>query len=556
MKIRKLISFSYSKSLYVKVLISLVSALTVIIVFIEVSSIYVLNIYEKRAKATYQSSLKLYSDYWDGKLGSINTSLITLFSSNDTYYDDIYNSTDTLNIETSKVMLTKKLNEIVRMNNNQISAFIYVPDRNIYLKSSNVLLEYKDSGNLDNGIKKFIESAHIRNGGVWQLLHVGEKSFFVVTFNMNNGYAGAIIDCKSILNNLMEDKSIVGAAAFVDANNVIGYKIENGIKFNESSSLIFSENLNHINYKIEVIVSERKLYSDKTFLILIMIGILIIGIIVIFFSVQMQKKIVLNPLNILKKAMEKFSSGEMDVRLKENSSSIEINTLYQTFNFMAEQITNLKIDVYESEIEKREIQSSFLRVQIQPHFYSNILNLIYGLAEMGDYKNIQQISLLTSRYFRYLLSNKNTFVSLDKEIECVENYVQIQCMRYPEFLKLQIKSSVNASTKLVPPLILQTFVENSIKHNVTYVPLLYTYVDISQEFNKLIINIKDNGLGFSPDLLERLNADENISIDGKHIGIVNVKQRLKLIYGEEARVTFESRKNETIVHIEIPDKDE
>lgn len=68
---------------------------------------------------------------------------------------------------------------------------------------------------------------------------------------------------------------------------------------------------------------------------------------------------------------------------------------------MDTQISRLKVEVYEKELEKQKIQSDFLRVQIQPHFYANILNLIYGLAQVKDYGAIQKLSSNTAGYFRY-----------------------------------------------------------------------------------------------------------------------------------------------------------
>ncbi len=530
-------------------------ALLAIIFFMEISNLYVLDVYQKRAKSTYQNSLKLYSEYWDGKFSVINNSLITLASStSDNNFNNICYSNDGLAFETSKVVLAKRLDEIARINN-EFGAFVYVPDKNVYIESFNNLGSYMDHIDFDNEMKKYIKNNHISYNREWNLLKVKNKNYFIKVFHIQKGYVGAAIECKSILQYLIQDKSIVGAAALIDKNNNIAYQLNAGMNFDNTSSSVFLEGLELANYKIGINASEKSIYSDRTLLILIMLGLFIVGLIVVLLNIRVQLKIVLNPLNRLKKAMEKFSKGEMNVRLEENLSSNEINTLYRTFNFMAEQITNLKIDVYESEIEKQEIQRSFLRVQIQPHFYTNILNLVYGLAEVADFNSIQRICIFTSNYFRYLLSNKNTFVTLGREIDCVKNYVEIQKIRYPEFLNFHMKSAIDVNEKLVPPLILQTFVENSIKHNVTYVPVLNVSVDIMQENDRLVLVIADNGLGFSEELLDRLNADENISEDGKHIGIVNVKQRLKMIYENDAQVLITSSTEKTTVRILIPVND-
>lgn len=533
----------------------MLAALLAIIFFMEISNLFVLDVYQKRAQSTYQNSLKLYSEYWDGKFNVINNSLITLASStSDNNFNNICYSEDGLAFETSKVVLAKRLDEIARINK-QFGAFIYVPGRNIYIESFSNLGSYADQIDFDNELKKYIKDNHISYNREWYLLKVEKKMYFIKIFHIQKGYVGAAIECRSILENLIQDKSIVGAAALIDENNNVAYQLNAGMTFDNASSSLFLEGLELADYKIGINASEKSIYSDRTLFVLILLGLFIVGLIAVWINIRVQMKIVLNPLNILKKAMEKFSRGEMDVRLEENLSSNEMNTLNKTFNFMAEQITNLKIDVYESEIEKQEIQRSFLRVQIQPHFYTNILNLVYGLAEIADLKSIQRICIFTSNYFRYLLSDKNTFVTLDREIDCVKNYVEIQKIRYPQFLNFHMESAVDVNEKLVPPLILQTFVENSIKHNVTYVPVLNVYVDIRQEKDELVLTVTDNGLGFSEEMLAKLNADENISEDGKHIGIVNVKQRLRMIYENDAQVLITSNTEKTTVRILIPAND-
>ena len=79
-------------------------------------------------------------------------------------------------------------------------------------------------------------------------------------------------------------------------------------------------------------------------------------------------KTVFAPLEQLRRAMEQYSTGDLDVRLPERENVSQIGQLYQTFNHMADQIQILRIDVYEKELERQRARSRFLQVQIQPHF--------------------------------------------------------------------------------------------------------------------------------------------------------------------------------------------
>lgn len=136
--------------------------------------------------------------------------------------------------------------------------------------------------------------------------------------------------------------------------------------------------------------------------------------------------------------MEKFSEGDTTVRLHGYSFNNEIMVLYDTFNHMAEQIVNLKIDVYEGKLKQQQIYTQFLRVQIQPHFYTNILNLIFNLASIKDFTGVQNLAKSMSGYFRYLLSLKGDFVALADELQCIHQYASVQKIRYQDNFQLGI----------------------------------------------------------------------------------------------------------------------
>jgi len=220
---------------------------------------------------------------------------------------------------------------------------------------------------------------------------------------------------------------------------------------------------------------------------------------------------------------------------------------------MVEQITSLKIQVYESTLEKERIHNNFMITQIQPHFYANILHLIFSLAQIRDFDSIQKLSYSAGSYFRYLLGEKGTFVKLSDEINCVRSYMEIQKLRYKEALQFDFVSSDGGSEdQIVIPMILQAFISNSIKHNITLVPVLTVSLKIEQDARNLLFSIHDNGLGFTPEILARINNNEDISVNGHHIGIQNIKERIKLFYDGDGSVQIESEPGNTLVKIRLP----
>ena len=276
-------------------------------------------------------------------------------------------------------------------------------------------------------------------------------------------------------------------------------------------------------------------------------SLLLIGIALFY-----QNRAVFRPLLKLKGAMEEFSGGNTEVRLEERASNNEISVLYRTFNHMKDQILNLKIDIYTASLEKQIMYNQFLRVQIQPHFYTNILNLIYTLANAKDFATIQNLTRYMADYFRYLLSLKDDYVWLEEELQCVEYYAQVQRIRYQDRFLLQITCNTDAEREKIPPLVIQTFIENSIKYNVMVVQNLQIALTIEEAEEWLYIEIRDNGVGFAQEILDKLSRDEDIEREGKHIGITNVKNRLHALYENQAVLSVRNLETGCVVMIRIP----
>ena len=251
--------------------------------------------------------------------------------------------------------------------------------------------------------------------------------------------------------------------------------------------------------------------------------------------------------------MENYSGGDMDTRLPVVHDNSQIANLYRTFNNMADQIAHLKIQVYETELERQRINSNYLRIQIQPHFYTNILNLFYGMAQMKDCVSIQKLALACGSYFRYLLGRKGTFVLLQEELKCLSSYVEIQRYRYQDRFEARISVELGLEEQAVLPLLIQTFFENSLKHNIMRVPLLQVEVTVEAvETEKMKITVRDNGIGFKKDILEKIERNESIEAGGEHIGIQNVKERIRVFYGQTAQMQIESVPGNTVVTLLLP----
>jgi len=187
-----------------------------------------------------------------------------------------------------------------------------------------------------------------------------------------------------------------------------------------------------------------------------------------------------------------------------------------------------------------------LTSQINPHFLFNTLNTVSSLIRF-DPDMARGVVLKLSNILRRLLRKTETFVPLRDELEFIDDYLDIEVIRFGRD-KLQIFKEVDPETldTFVPSMLLQPMVENSIKHGLA--PRLeggQIHIRTYHRDGRLSIEVADNGMGISSERLAE--------VFGGGIGISNVHERLRLLYGDQFKMDIRSEEGQgTHIHIEIP----
>ncbi len=188
-----------------------------------------------------------------------------------------------------------------------------------------------------------------------------------------------------------------------------------------------------------------------------------------------------------------------------------------------------------------------LTSQINPHFLFNTLNTVSSLIRF-DPDMARGVVVKLSNILRRLLRKHETFVPLREEIAFIDDYLDIEVIRFgPDKLQIFKEIEEESLDAIVPSMLLQPIVENSIKHGLA--PRLeggLIRLRTRCRDGKLLIEIEDNGMGMSS---ERLGE-----VYGGGIGISNVHERLRLLYGDQFAMDIRSREGEgTQIRIEIPE---
>jgi len=241
----------------------------------------------------------------------------------------------------------------------------------------------------------------------------------------------------------------------------------------------------------------------------------------------------------------------------------EIAELGMSFNIMIGKIRGLLDDKIREQENLRKAEMRALQSQINPHFLYNTLDTIIWMAEANKTDQIVEVVSALSNFFRISLSKGKDWITIGEEIGRIKSYLIIQKMRYRDILDFKIDVDEGVSDHTVLKLILQPLVENAIYHGIKNKRDGGT-IAVRAKFNnanEVILEVEDNGIGFTPDKLRQLRAE--LDDDSGEIrqesgfGIGNVNQRIKLYYGKQYGLTVRSEyQTGTCVSFVIPARKE
>lgn len=251
------------------------------------------------------------------------------------------------------------------------------------------------------------------------------------------------------------------------------------------------------------------------------------------------------PVKNIVQTMSAVSEGDLKARVDTSKMAglEEFSIIGDTFNRSVEQVQRLTGEIYEKELDRRKAQLRSLRMQINPHFLMNSLNIIFTASRAQNSDTVQRMCTYLSRYFRYSMNVDRDLVPLADEAAFTDDYLHIQELRFENRFEYDILIPPFLKSALVPPMVLKTFAENSIKYAVgtrSYVQL-FLKARLVSENGKAFLELvaEDTGPGYPQWMLD--GAGGGAYDTEKHTGVWNIHERLRLLYGGEAQISFGTR---------------
>lgn len=297
--------------------------------------------------------------------------------------------------------------------------------------------------------------------------------------------------------------------------------------------------------------------TDQLSSLSLVMGIMVvICVFVAIFIARLVSTPITRPIKKLERLMKQVESGNMmvdtDVR-----GNLEVRALSQSFGHMISRIRKLMDDIVHVQEMKRKSEMDAMQAKINPHFLYNTLDSVVWMAEQGDTQGVIRMISALARLFRISISKGNDIITLGEELEHVSNYLFIQQTRYVDKFEFTIDLPEDLKNKPTIKLIVQPIVENSIYHGIKYLQEMGR-IDI-RVFRRppgaLVIEIKDNGVGMTPEVFDRIMEPRTThSPSSNGIGVRNVSDRIKLYHGNDYGLEIQSEADVgTTVQLVIPE---
>lgn len=440
--------------------------------------------------------------------------------------------------------LKDKFRRMVNTYGNDLNFFYYDP-------ASKKLVEYGYS-DIDireeflDGILKDIENKQLTNtrNKKWYLY----DNNYICTVNRGmKGYAGCYMLASSFTEKIINMSAEGGIRVALYDKKKQNSFIQERKKDTSITTYITNEKQNDSDFRklpsadfqVNIQLNSQNITMPLVFQFLFTLS-LVFYLLLVVWTLHDLKKNILGQANYFYKNLLQYSN---QLHFHEENGIVEFAEAAKVLNQLAEEINRLKIDIYEQQLEKKKVELDYAQLQIRPHFYINCLNVIYSMSQTGRVSEIQNLTLQVSKYLRYIFKKSVAPVPLKEELDFLANFLKVQESISGSKFRAVITLEEGLDYFPIPPLIIQTFVENSLKHGLDIEKPFLVTVDAAkveqEETSYVKILVRDSGKGMDAELCRNYNLG-NFTVDDEthQIGIRNAIKRMEMLYGEKAYIHF------------------
>lgn len=476
-----------------------------------------------------EDSIHIYADSLNTELHSVERFMYSTISHND-YLTELNSPLDFTDFQENLKKLRIDFTEFQYQMDSPITFFIETRDISHFFNASSLQLPYLDYVQLKDHLKTYDKDAAGTNQK-WQRISLNQHDYLLKSLHYKGKAIYAIISTQDILKPLQKLNIGKKGRLAIDRPNQI----------HASDSVIQADsNQTHLPFDLYVTVDYGDVFRTnivlETLLSLVPLIIAVLSTVLILYIRQRM----IQPMKRLTQRLSQLDAASTKLDVIEDQGILEIDQANHKLNQVLIHMKDLQIRAYHAQLNLKKVELNYLKNQVRPHFYLNMLSMIHSMLQTKNYKEIEELTKVTSNYLRHLFQAHQDFNRLADEIQHIRNYLEIQKIRYGDSIHFDLDWDPRLKDAAIPPLLLQTFVENAIKHGFSFQDSFHIQLSIHEEANQhLAIFLQDNGPGFSSAILQDL-ADKKslVTDDGHHIGLTNARERLDLLYPDHYTLQF------------------
>ncbi len=321
-------------------------------------------------------------------------------------------------------------------------------------------------------------------------------------------------------------------------------RVENGIY----TAFLYQQKFDDYHLGAVLIADKTVIYSELKALSQVMVFIFLIVIPVFVYMLYFITRHITVPIGRMIKASQEMEQGKIGMQIEgEPMPNAEFSYLSDAFNQMSGEVKYLFDYAYNEKLARKEAKIIALQSQINPHFLNNTLEMMNWQARMaGDVAVSKMIEALGTLLDYSMDRSNKKMIKLAEELRCADAFFYIMSMRFGQRLRVEKEVDEELLQLQVPQLILQPILENAVVHGIEAVNSGTIKLKVYKENGNVILQVINTGRTMTEEDVKRIKnilevkADGTINEKGKHIslGIRNVNERIKLIYGEEYGLTI------------------
>ena len=511
-----------------------------IIIFI-VLFVYIINTYSDINKArttSVENMLNVYGSELQNKLDNSDALMEQVLYKN-TELELIQSDKESERVYAS-LRLKSQLEEVVTYNR-YVDIFVIADakyDNCIDYESKDLDFAYV-SAVRDYSLK---QAAKEMANAKWKIINLDGTKYICKLYVWQSKAVGTFINLDSFMNKEQGQES--------DASIVLKRKGTSKVLGNYGVSIEELDDYNPVgerfyfdetDYYLQAYASKNTLVG---FLTANVASMLILFVVLVSFTIviiSFVRKNIASPIKSIQRSMVIIQNGDYEYRIEEDYGSEEFHLLKETFNKLMNEIMNLKISSYEKQILMSQSELKVIKLQIRPHFFLNALTTISSLSQQNKNEEIKLYIDSLSKNVRYMFKSGLHTVTLGEEIQHVENYFEMQELKYPGCVFYFIDIPEELKSWRIPQMLINTVIENEFKYAVAMNSLLTILIkafSVEKDGKKYLqIEIEDDGKGYPKSILDSFYSGA-ITLDKSRVGLSSLKRMLEIMYEEEGLFTI------------------